>query len=227
MFVDLSTLLIKYFSCLIAPKNMKQIIKTCMQFVAHIVGYCNLLLSQVMHSKQSCGKWTTHTRTTPQTHVPGIRKWSIALLDPSLACEFSISFYTMFNANSLNLCTRRLTRMKKSVAMLMRCKSISTGAEYLTPDSKIYCEKVKICRFSSGNWFFCTKIVEVTMARKRHNTVVHLQKKCTTLDLTAAQYFWLLDHNDWSRWFALSGSHVYAVPLTVVGFPKKKLNLDI
>jgi hypothetical protein len=77
------------------------------------VGYFNLLLSQVMHSKQSCGKWTTHPRTTPQIHVPGIRKWSIALLDPSsLACEFSISFYTMFNANSLNLCTRRLTRWR-------------------------------------------------------------------------------------------------------------------
>ncbi len=113
MFVDLSTLLIKYFSCLISPKNMNEIIKTCMQFVAHIVGYFNLLLSQVMHSKQSCGKWTTHPRTTPQIHVPGIRKWSIALLDPSsLACEFSISFYTMFNANSLNLCTRRLTRWR-------------------------------------------------------------------------------------------------------------------
>jgi hypothetical protein len=178
MFVDLSTSLIKYFSCLFAPKNMNQIIKTCMQFVAHIVGYCNLLLSQVMHYKQSCGKWTTHTRTTPQTHVPGIRKWSIAhLLDPSLACEFSISFCTMFKANSLNLCTRRLTRMKKSVALWMRCKSISTRAEYLTPDSKIYSEKVKICGCSSGNWFFSSKIVQVAVARKRHNTVVHLQER--------------------------------------------------
>jgi hypothetical protein len=48
--------------------------------------------------------------TTLQTHVPGIRKWSNAqLLDPSLACELSISFYSMFNASSLNLCTRKLT----------------------------------------------------------------------------------------------------------------------
>jgi hypothetical protein len=44
------------------------------------------------------------------------------------------------------------------------------------------------------------------------------------LDLTAAQYFWLVHHNDWCRWFAVSSSHVYAVLVTVllVGLPKKK-----
>jgi hypothetical protein len=39
-------------------------------------------------------------------------------------------------------------------------KSISTGAQYVTPDSKIYCEKVKMCRFSSGYRFFFTKYVK-------------------------------------------------------------------
>jgi len=48
---------------------------------------------------------------------------------------------------------------------------MSTSAQYVTPDNKIYCEIVKMCRFSSENWFFC-------------NMVLHLQ-----LDLTAAQYF--------------------------------------
>jgi hypothetical protein len=51
------------------------------------------------------------------------------------------------------------------------------------------------------------------------------------LDLTAAQYFWLVDHNDWSKWFAISTSHVYAdpIPVLLVGLPPKKeqLNLDI
>jgi hypothetical protein len=44
------------------------------------------------------------------------------------------------------------------------------------------------------------------------------------LDLTLAQYFWLVDHSDWSRWFAVSSSHVYALPVTVllVGLPKNK-----
>jgi len=56
-------------------------------------------------------------------------------------------------------------------------------------------------------------------------------KECNKLDLIAAQYFSLVDHNDWSRWFTISSSHVYAVPNTVllVGLPKKKekLNSDI
>ncbi len=43
-------------------------------------------------------------------------------------------------------------------------------AKYVTPDSKIYC---KMCRFSSGNWFFCS----LPVAGKRHNAVVHLQKR--------------------------------------------------
>jgi hypothetical protein len=66
------------------------------------------------------------------------------------------------------------------------------GVQYVTPDSKIYCEKVKMCRFCSANWFFCTKFVQLAVAgrrRKLRNTVVHLQKKCNKLDLTAAQYF--------------------------------------
>jgi hypothetical protein len=182
-----------------------------MQFVAHVVGYCNLLLSQVMHSKQSCGKWTTHTRTTPQTHVRGGHQWSNAthLLDPSLACELSISFYTMFNISNVNLCTRKLTRMKKSVALLMRCNTISTGAEYLTPDSKLDCEKMKICWFSSGNWVSCSLLWLV----KGTTQLCTSKKECTTMDLTAAHYFWLLDHNDYCRWFALSRSHVYELQL--------------
>jgi len=42
------------------------------------------------------------------------------------------------------------------------------------------------------------------------------KKECNKLDLTAAQYFWLVDHNDWSRWFAISSPHVYAILVTVL-----------
>jgi hypothetical protein len=50
------------------------------------------------------------------------------------------------------------------------------------------------------------------------------KKECNILDMTLGQYFWLVNHNDWSRWFAISSSHVYAVPGTVlmVSLPKKK-----
>ncbi len=36
------------------------------------------------------------------------------------------------------------------------------------------------------------------------------KKECRKLDVTAAQYFRLVDDNDWSRWFTISSSHVYA-----------------
>jgi hypothetical protein len=29
-------------------------------------------------------------------------------------------------------------------------------------------------------------------------------EKCNKFDLTAVPYFWLANHNDWSRWFAIS-----------------------
>jgi hypothetical protein len=53
------------------------------------------------------------------------------------------------------------------------------------------------------------------------------KKECKKLDLTAAQYFWLVDHNDSSRWLAISSPHVCAVPVTVllVGCKKKTAKL--
>jgi hypothetical protein len=49
-------------------------------------------------------------------------------------------------------------------------KSIFASAQYVTPDSKIYCEKVKMFQSSSGNWFFCTKFVQLAVTGKRRNT---------------------------------------------------------
>jgi hypothetical protein len=69
-------------------------------------------------------------------------------------------------------------------------KSISTGAHYVvTPDSKIDCAKVKMCQFSSGNGFFCTKFVQLTVAGKGATQLCTSKKECNKLDLTAAQYF--------------------------------------
>jgi hypothetical protein len=53
------------------------------------------------------------------------------------------------------------TKHKQTKHIVPLPKSISTGAQYVTPDSKIYCEKIKMCLFSSGgNWFSCTKLVQ-------------------------------------------------------------------
>jgi hypothetical protein len=67
--------------------------------------------------------------------------------------------------------------------------------------------------------------VQLAVAGKGRNTVVHLQnKECSKLDLTSAQYFWLVDHNDWSMWFAINNSQVHAIPVPVLlmGLPNKK-----
>jgi len=95
-------------------------------------------------------------------------------------------------------------------------KSISNGAQYVTPDSKIYCIKVKMCRFSSGNWFSCTKPWSLPWLVKGATQLCTSKKECNKLDLTAAEYFCLVNRNDWSRWFAITSPHIYTVPVTVL-----------
>jgi len=67
------------------------------------------------------------------------------------------------------------------------CKSISTGAQYMTPDSKIYRKKSKMCRFSSGNWFFCTKFVLLAWLLNGATHLCTSKKECNKLDLVAPQ----------------------------------------
>ncbi len=71
-------------------------------------------------------------------------------------------------------------------------------------------------RFISGNWFLCAKFVQLAIGGKRYNTVSTSKKECNKLDLTVAQYFWLVDHNDWSSWFAI------LVTLLFLGLLKKE-----
>jgi hypothetical protein len=39
--------------------------------------------------------------------------------------------------------------------------------------------------------------------------------ECNKYDLTAGPCFWLVNHNDWSKWFAISSSHLFAILLPV------------
>ncbi len=58
-------------------------------------------------------------------------------------------------------------------------KNITNNAQYVTPYSEIYCDKVKMCcGFSLGIWFSCITFMQLAVAGKRRNTVVvHLQKR--------------------------------------------------
>jgi len=127
-------------------------------------------------------------------------------------------------------------------------KSISTGAQYVTPDSKIYCEKVKMCRFSSGNRFFLhqirekvkmcrfssgnrfffTKFVQLAMAGTRRNTVVHPPKQ------SVINWTWQrLSISDWSIIMIGPDGLLLVVPIYssysfIGGVAKnKQLHLDI
>jgi hypothetical protein len=96
---------------------------------------------------------------------------------------------------------------------------------------KFIVKKSKCAGLAQEIGFFCTNFVHLSLGGKSRNTIVHLQKnEGNKSDLTAAQYFWLVDHNDWARWFAISSSCVYAIPVTVLigGVAKKtQLYLDI
>jgi hypothetical protein len=81
-----------------------------------------------------------------------------------------------------------------------------------------------MCRFSSANWFFCTNSCSLPWLVKGETQLCTSKIECNKLDLTAAQYFSLVDPNDSSMWFAISSPQVHTVPVTVVlvGLPKKK-----
>jgi hypothetical protein len=54
-------------------------------------------------------------------------------------------------------------------------------------------------------------LVEETWAVKGVESCAPARKECNKCDLTAAPCFWLANHNDWSRWFAVGNlPHLFA-----------------
>jgi hypothetical protein len=80
--------------------------------------------------------------------------------------------------------------------------------------------KSNICWFDSGKWFWLSMIVQVAVAglgAQQGCAPAPKNKKCNKYDLTTAQCFWLVDHNNWSRWFAISSPpHLFAVTVSVL-----------
>ncbi len=69
----------------------------------------------------------------------------------------------------------------------------------LIPQRKIGWRKEKTFPFGSGKWSWLSIIEHFAVVGERFSW-----RECNKYDLTAAQYFWLANHNDWSRWFAIS-----------------------
>jgi hypothetical protein len=94
-------------------------------------------------------------------------------------------------------------------------KSIPTGAQYETLKIKVGWRKVNICCFGSGKWFFSCIFVRFAEAGKKRSKAVHLLEK-SVINMICAPCFWLANHNDLSRWFAISNSHLFADPVSIL-----------
>ncbi len=82
-------------------------------------------------------------------------------------------------------------------------QSIFNGTQYVTPDSKIYCEKGKMCRCSSLEiGFSAPNSCSLPRLVKGPTQLCTSQKECNELLQTGAQY-WSM-RVIWSRWFAIS-----------------------
>jgi len=55
----------------------------------------------------------------------------------------------------------------------------------------------------------------------QHN-IPALQGRANKYDMVGTLCFWLVNHNDSSRWFAISSSHLFAVPVSVLLVSRKK-----
>jgi hypothetical protein len=74
-----------------------------------------------------------------------------------------------------------------------------------------------MCRFSSGNWFFNTKVAQLAVSGEMLNTQLCTSKKeCNKLDLTANVF--LIGPGG----LLLIIPYVYTVPVLLVGFAKTK-----
>jgi hypothetical protein len=82
-----------------------------------------------------------------------------------------------------------------------------------------------MCRFSSRNGFSAPNACNLPWLVKGTTQVCTSKKECNKLD----QYFWLVDHNDWSRWFPISSPHICGVPnhSFIGGVAKKKAKLRV
>jgi hypothetical protein len=71
---------------------------------------------------------------------------------------------------------------------------------------------------------FLLHVCSAEASKKAQQSYAHAREARNKYDLTTSPF----NHNDWSRWFAISSSHVYAVavPVSWVGLKRRKY-LDV
>jgi hypothetical protein len=89
---------------------------------------------------------------------------------------------------------------------------------------KFIAKQSKCARLAQEIGFSAPNLCSLPWLVKCETQLCTSKKDCDKLGLTADQYFWLVNHNNWSRWFAISSLHICAVPVPVllVRLPKTK-----
>jgi len=101
---------------------------------------------------------------------------------------------------------------KNSLVCLLRFYEHLQGCSYVILHSKIGWKKVKICWFGWRKWFSLSIRAEFAMACKWHRMISTCKKECNKFDLTFVQCLWLVNHNNLSRWFAISSPSPICCP---------------
>jgi hypothetical protein len=84
-------------------------------------------------------------------------------------------------------------------------------------------KKVKIFRFCSRTWFFAPNLCSLPRLVKGATQLCTSQSEYYKLHLTMVQYFCLVDHNDWSRWFAIpSPPCIWSSSFSLIGGVAKR-----
>jgi hypothetical protein len=76
-----------------------------------------------------------------------------------------------------------------SVGHITHVKSIFTGAQYVTPDSKFIAKMSKCASLAQENDFSAPNSFSLLWLVKGATQLFTFKKECNKLDLTAAQYF--------------------------------------
>jgi hypothetical protein len=123
-------------------------------------------------------------------------------------CKAQVNYEFMKNCDNLSLvahshfltCSRKIGLNAHCYALLVvmiylcstglsrndHTKSISTGAQYVTPNNKIYCEKVEMSWYSSGNWFFVPNSWLLQWLVNGTTQLCTSEKECNKLNLNVA-----------------------------------------
>jgi hypothetical protein len=81
-------------------------------------------------------------------------------------------------------------------------------------------KNVKTCWFGSAKWFWPGSFAEV--AKEALQSLTFVKEECNKYDLIDTPCFLLINHNDWSKWFAISSLPPICSPILILWLGLRK-----